>query len=62
MHLVRSNHTKDQVFDYPHYVNLPILKVIQDELRQELEVKDDIEAKNLNSKFADLSKVRMLII
>ena len=47
MHLVRTNFNKKQVFDYPHYMNQPILKIIEDELRYELEIKDDLEIKNL---------------
>lgn len=49
-HMVRSNHNREQVFDYPNYINLPMLKIIEDELQHELEIKDDLEMKNLNSK------------
>ncbi|CAI2381744.1 unnamed protein product [Moneuplotes crassus] len=48
-HLVRLNNSRKQVFGYPNYMSLPILKIIEEELNNELEIKDDIEMKNLNS-------------
>jgi hypothetical protein len=45
---VRDHQEVDQVFDYPKFQNMPILKIIDDELRNELEVKDDISAEESN--------------
>ena len=41
-HLIRSNQSVNQVFEYPRYINLPMLKIIEDELRLELEIQDDM--------------------
>ena len=42
-HLVRSDQNVNQVFQYPKFQNLPILKIIENEMKFELELVDDIQ-------------------
>jgi len=49
-HLVRVNTDASQVNEYPRFQNLPMLKIIEEELRGELEIWDDVEVDDFNLK------------
>ena len=44
MHTIRSDQTINQIFKYPKFMNLPMLKIIDKELNFELELRDDVDA------------------